>query len=146
MSPGQDLIEGAIAALVRGKPGEEPFVLAPGAREKIAGLLAQVPDDAITFAIAELCALAGWLAAERQSPGAKAALLDVAAGALHRLRDGAAAEALQQMDRAAGGALDRVTGAERVTLRPPAAPAPGTARGGVLSRIDLDKALPRAKS
>lgn len=144
MSPAEELITAAIALLERGKAGQEPYVLAAGGKERLGALLARVPDDMFTFAVAELCALAGFVAAERQSPKARDALLDVAAEALPRAKDAAAAEAQVQLQRAQSGAVAHVTGAPRTALpQPPSPPPEGSARGGVLARLNLDKALPK---
>ncbi|MCC7111473.1 MAG: hypothetical protein IT382_19420 [Deltaproteobacteria bacterium] len=144
MNPAEELITAAVASLERGKQGQEPYVLAAGAKDRLAAVLERVPDDLLTFAMAELCALAGFVAAERQSLAARAALLDVAAGALPRMKDAAAAEAQVKLQRAQSGALAHVTGAPRTALpQPPSPPPEGSARGGVLARLNLDKALPK---
>lgn len=144
MSPAEELITAAVAMLERGKPGQEPYVLAAGGKERLGALLARVPDDMFTFAVAELCALAGFVATERQSAAARDALLDVAVTALPRMKDAAAAEAQVKLQRAQSGAVARVTGAPTTAPMQPAAPPPeGSARGGVLARLNLDKALPK---
>jgi hypothetical protein len=143
MTSVQELIEAAVAQVQPGKGKDEPFVLAPGAADRLGDLLGNVEEASVTFAVAELCTLAGWLKAERASPGAARALIDVAATAIPALQGAAAVDAQAAVERMAKGKLDNVTGAARTGLPSPAPE--GAARGGALARLDLDKALPRPK-